>query len=290
MKVAFIILAYKNPVQVRVLIEHLLYPNHFFFIHIDKRVDIRPFVEELRMYQDRVYWVDRETSYWGSYQCVKALLNGLRQAIEYSKVQFDYFIHLSGQDFPVKSPDVINKTLSHLFPINFINVIPFPVKTWENGGLDRLKHIKLFWKGKRIILHPGIRNIVVRVFYKALLDVFSRFDKGKWFYGGEFYFMMHRNGVERLLSNIKRYPIFFHRLKFVSLPEEIIIQTMLMIDNEDDRLLISDDKYRFIDWETSQKGPKEMNQDKIHDLIKSPFLFGRKFKITNPNFKVSFNE
>ena len=102
--------------------------------------------------------------------------------------------------------------------------------------------------------------------------------------------MMHRTGVERLLSNIKKNPIFFHRMKSVTLPEEIIIQTLLMLDNEADKLLISEDRFRYIDWGTSQKSPKEMDEKEIINLLKSPYLFGRKFIITNPNFKVSFNE
>ncbi len=290
MKVAFIILAYKHPVQIRILIEHLLHNDHFFFIHVDKRVNIRPFEEELKKYQDRLFWVKRETSYWGSYQCVKALLNGLRQAMAYEKVRFDYFIHLSGQDFPLKSPEFINKTLSNHSPINYINLIPFPVKTWENGGGDRLRNIKLFWKGKRIILHKSVKNWGLKVFYTIHSGIFNQLDKLKSFYGGEFYFMLHRKGVERILFNIRKYPIFFHRLKFVTLPEEIIIQTMLMLDNDHDKLLIFKDKFRYIDWETGQKSPKEMGEIEILDLIKSPYLFGRKFTIINPNFKVSFNE
>ncbi|WP_158587726.1 beta-1,6-N-acetylglucosaminyltransferase [Algoriphagus lacus] len=290
MRVAFVILGYKNPTQIRILIEHLIHSDYFFFIHIDKRIDISPFKDELRKYEGRISWVKRETSYWGSYQCVKALLNGLRQAIDYEKVRFDYFIHLSGQDFPLKSPDFINRTLSQYFPTNFVNVIPFPVLTWEKGGIDRLRHIKLIWKGKRIIFHPEIGNWVLKAFYKVLSGIFIQLDRGKTFYGGEFYFMMHRTGVERLLSNIRKYPIFFHRLKFVTLPEEIIIQTILMMDYEADKLLISEDRFRYIDWETGQKSPKEMNEGEIIGLLNSPYLFGRKFIITNPNFKVSFNE
>lgn len=290
LRVAFVILGYKNPAQIRILIEHLIHPDHLFFIHIDKRVDIHPFKEELRKFSDRIFWVKRETSYWGSYQCVNALLNGLREAIAYEKVRFDYFIHISGQDFPLKSPDFINRTLSQYFPTNFINVIPFPMKSWENGGMDRLRHIKLFWKGRRIILHPNVKNWGLKALYTLLSGIFNQIDKGKTFYGGEFYFMMHRNGVERLLSNIKKNPIFFYRMKYVTLPEEIIIQTLLMMDNEAEKLLISEDRFRYIDWETGQKSPKEMDHREIINLLNSPYLFGRKFIITNPNFKVSFNE
>lgn len=290
MKVAFIILAYKYPTQVRILVEHLIHEDHFFFIHVDKRVEIRPFKEELIKYQDRIFWVKRENSYWGSFQCFKALLNGLRQAMVYEKVKFDYFIHLSGQDFPLKSPEYINKTLTLHFPTNYVNVIPFPVKSWENGGIDRLKNIKFFLKGKRIILHPGVKNWALKVLYTVLAGIFNQIDSVKTFFGGEFYFMMSRTGVNRLFSNIRKHPFFFNRLRFVTLPEEIIIQTLLMMDNEVDKLLISEDKFRFIDWRTRQKSPKEMNEKEIFDLLNSPYLFGRKFIIANPNFKLIFNE
>lgn len=290
MQVAFIILAYKNPVQLRILVQHLIHPNHYFFIHIDKNVDIDPFKAELGNYTGNVIWVKRETSYWGSFQCVKALLNGLKQAYEFNWIQFDYFIHLSGQDFPLKSPEFIQKTLGQNAPINFINLIPYPIPSWQNGGMDRLKHFKFFWKNDRIIIHPGMKNIFLRLSYKILSILFEAIDKRKRFYGGEFYFMLHRSGISRLFNNINKYPVFFNRLKFVTLPEEILIPTILMAENENIGEIFRDDVFRFINWESIQRGPKEMEEKEISKYLGSPYLFGRKFKISSRTFKIEFDE
>lgn len=290
MKVAFVILAYKNPTQIRILVEHLIHPEHFFFVHIDKRIEVKPFKEELKKFGNKIFWVKRETSYWGSYQCVKALINGIQQALLHKDIRFEYFIHLSGQDFPLKSAEYINRTLARKFSTNYINVIPFPVSTWENGGFDRLNHIKFFWMGRKIILHSKLKNLVVNSIYSILSALLSFLSKDITFYGGEFYFMLNRSGVECLLSNISKHPILFNRLKFVTLPEEIIIQTMLMIDSDVNKLLISEDKFRFIDWRTNEKSPKEFDEDQILGMQNSPYLFGRKFTINNPNFKLNFDE
>lgn len=290
MQVAFVILAYKNPAQIRILVDHLIHPNHYFFIHIDKNVRIEPFKAEFENYSQNVFWVKRETSYWGSFQCVKALLNGLNQAYHFNRIQFDYFIHLSGQDFPLKSPSFIQKTLTQTVPVNFINLIPFPIKEWQNGGMDRLKHFKFFWRGSRIIVHSGIKNYFLKFSYRILSILFDSIDKKKKFYGGEFYFMLHRSGVKRLLTNIKKYPIFFNRLKFVSLPEEILIPTILLADNENIGEIYRNDHYRFIDWENGQKSPGEMGEEEIENYLKGPYLFGRKFKIFSETFKIEFDE
>ena len=36
MKIAFVILAYKNPEQISALVKSLTHQDHYFFIHIDK--------------------------------------------------------------------------------------------------------------------------------------------------------------------------------------------------------------------------------------------------------------
>lgn len=290
MQIAFIILAYKNPVQIRILVEHLIHSNHHFFIHIDLNVRIEDFENELIIYSGQITWLKREKSYWGSYQCVKALLNGLNQAYQYKGKTFDYFIHLSGQDFPLKSPAVIQETLRKNAPVNFINLIPFPIQTWQNGGLDRIKHFKFFWKGERIILHSKVQNTFLRSFYKIIRSLFESIDQNRKFYGGEFYFMLHRSGVNRLLLNVKTNPVFFNRLKYVTLPEEIIIPTMLMADVENIGEIYKDDSYRYIDWVPNQRGPKEMEEGEIAGLLDSKYLFGRKFKISSPTFKIKFDE
>lgn len=288
MKIAYIILAYKNPIQLRILVEHLTHPNHFFFIHIDKRIDITPFRKQLKGFEGRIIWVKREKSYWGSYYCVKAMINGLKQSINYKNIRFDYFIHLSGQDFPLKSPDFINQTLFQNSPVNFVNLIPFPVRTWENGGIDRIRNLKFFWEGNRIIIHSGVKNWVLKSLYSLTNVLFRFLDKNKKFYGGEFYFMLHRSGVERLLSNIEKNPLFFNRLKYVTLPEEIIIHTMISNFDHINFDYYHPDKFRMIFWEPNKKNPREMDESEIVNYLDTPFLFGRKFVISNPSFKLQF--
>lgn len=289
MRVAFVIMAYKYPSQLRSLLEHLKHPRHHFFIHIDKNVDIEPFQSACASVEDQVDWVEREMSYWGSYQCVKALLNGIRMAFENREFKFDYFVHLSGQDFPLKSAGFINGTLQQSAPTNFINVMPFPVQSWDGGGWDRIKNLKFFWKGKRLIIHPNVSNFLLQ----SLLFVFRAFagliDRRRRFYGGEFYFMLHRTGVERLFSNIAKYPVFFKRLQWVTLPEEILIQTMLMCDGAID-IELNEDIYRYINWNSGSKGPVEMTEENLKGLLDSSFLIGRKFAISDPDFKLRFNE
>lgn len=289
MNVAFLILGYKYPRQIGLLLEHIKHPNHYYFIHIDKGVNIIPFKEACEGISDRLFWVERESSFWGSYQCVKALLNGIRMAFENDNFHIDYFIHLSGQDFPLKSPDLINKFLEQSAPKNFINIIPLPIQEWKDGGWDRIKNLKIIWNGKRFVIHSQTQNF----FLKTLLFVFRRLinivDQNKSFFGGEFYFMLHRSGVELLLKNIENFPVFFKRLQWVSLPEEIIIQTMIMCGDYDS-IQLKDDIYRFIDWSKNGKSPLEFSEEKLFELLDSKFLFGRKFTITDPNFKIGFDD
>lgn len=46
---AFLIMAHREPKLVKRIVSQLIDNNHFFFIHVDKKVDLLPFKKELAL-------------------------------------------------------------------------------------------------------------------------------------------------------------------------------------------------------------------------------------------------
>lgn len=279
MKIAFIILAYKNPSQLRELVESLLHEDHFFYIHIDKEKNIEPFEAELNKLPvaSNIIYLSRQNSYWGSFQCVKVMLNGLTEAFD-SKQEFDYFIHLSGQDFPVVSTNKIREQLTNSIPYSYFYNFAFEEGPWTNKGRDRIYSFQFFIGKKRFILHRQNKNPILKFLFNLCHYFAKLIDKGRAFYGGEFYFMLHRTGVKVLLENVKSNFIFSKRLKYTLIPEEIFIPTMLFQKNKKGREhLIKNNTLRYINWAEAHSSPKILDKTDLAIINGKEYLFARKF-------------
>jgi hypothetical protein len=100
LKVAHLILAYKNPEQVYRLAKSLYSPNTHIFIHIDKKVDQRQFqyiaaLPNVNFIRDRYYIV------WGGYSITECYISGIKEILAHDK--YDYVVLMSGQDYPLKA-------------------------------------------------------------------------------------------------------------------------------------------------------------------------------------------
>ncbi len=284
MKIAFIILAYKNPEQVSALVESLTHPEHYFFLHIDKTKELIPFKNALvKNANATIIYVERFNSYWGSFLCVKAMLKTLETAMNYSE-KFDYFIHLSGQDYPVTSVSEIRKTLRLSVPDSYMYHFSLPCH-WKNGGMDRLQSCSFFVGNKRMVLTEKTKNPVYKMLYRFWRTKVDRYDATKQYYGGEFYFMLHKNAVELLLKNLKADHKLASRLKYTLIPEEIYIPTMLM-QNEGSKLPIRNETLRFIPWEATGSSPRTIQLNDVEEILKGNHLFARKFDfVLHPEVK-----
>lgn len=106
MKLAFLITAHTDPVHLRRLIESLPSGSGF-FLHIDAKSDLSLFsgIDQL----PNVHFArQRINVMWGSYSQLESQIVLLKEAME-SKEHYDYFISLSGLDYPLWSNDRILK-------------------------------------------------------------------------------------------------------------------------------------------------------------------------------------
>lgn len=65
MKIAFLISAYTDPRQLGNMVEALQDDNHWFFIHVDKKSNVKPFVEAVKGYMHTTFTTNRLSINWG---------------------------------------------------------------------------------------------------------------------------------------------------------------------------------------------------------------------------------
>ena len=118
MRIAYMIAAHTDPIQLRRLVFSLNGEDIEFFIHIDKKNDIQPFFRELNI--ENVHFLEnRISTNWGAFsQCEyqKALIKAV---LNFEK-KFDRVFFLSGLDYPLWSNQRISSYLSEISDKEFI--------------------------------------------------------------------------------------------------------------------------------------------------------------------------
>ena len=104
MKLAYLILAHKNPQLLRREIAALSSKDSTFFVHIDAKSNIDLFL--LLKAQNVFFLEPRIEVFWGEFSQVRAILALISAALA-SATNHDYFILLSGSDYPLQ-PRVVH--------------------------------------------------------------------------------------------------------------------------------------------------------------------------------------
>lgn len=271
---AYIILAHKNPEQVRRLIEKLDDGSSTFFIHVDKNVPTDQF-KELDAFQNKVKFVKREKTNWASYGLVMATVNALKE-IRASGQNFGQIILLSGQDYPIKSNAFIDRFFKQSEYSLFIEYFTIPNHDkWEpRGGLYRVDR---YYLGHRF--HEKYTAKAINFLSSVLTALKRKMPDNLTPYAGSQWWIIDMYAVNYILDFLDKHPdyISFHRHTFAA--DEVFFQTILL-NAKDEHLQknLSNDNKRFLSWEdTSNAHPDVLTKKDIQALQKSPALFARKF-------------
>ena len=160
MKIAYLILAHNNMKHLERLIEALNDDEVSFFIHIDKKVNMPALIKR---YSNVKILENRFDVKWMGYSMVEATLSMLETAYN-SNDCYDYFILLSGVDYPIKSNQYIKSFFAENNGKSFINTVKMP----GNGKtFDRLEYYYIEGGSRRSsiirIMSIGVVNMLIRL-------------------------------------------------------------------------------------------------------------------------------
>jgi Core-2/I-Branching enzyme len=285
LKIAYIILAHKYPEQLARLIHQLNTEDVSFFIHIDKKVARKIYHQILTQLQDfpNVYFIKRFNSGWGSFDAVRATLEGMKSIVK-TDTYFDYVIHLSGQDYPIKSNAQINKFLQQNKGKEFLEYFPLPCSKWKGGGLRRVDYWHIRWKDEYLCV-PEKREFKFAIsslfysFFILLLPKKRKFPEGFALYGGSAFWCLTGECVKYIDDFVKQNPKFVNRFNYTLLADELFYQILILNSPFKDKII--NNHLRYIDWgNVNAIHPRILDKNDFEKIRESEKLFARKFDLT----------
>ncbi len=268
MKIAILILAHKNPEQLRRLVD-VLKMDFEIFVHFDSRSAIAAdFKDESHVHILK----KRYMSSWGSHNSILAEIELLRTA---NNLDCDYYMLISGQDLPIVSNEAIRTFVEQNY-CDYIEHHKLPIGYWNrSGGMDRLTY---YWDTKK---NGIVSNIITKPLFwllrkiQKILNIKRKvaFDV----YGGCNWFNLKKESVEYILSFVDHNVAFTKRFKFTRSADELFIQTVLMAFDYSKRDEIVSKHFRYFDWQTGPTYPRILTMEDYDKFINSGNLFARKF-------------
>jgi hypothetical protein len=269
MALAYVVLAHRNPRQVARLVGRLSTSEDVVFVHIDRKVDIKPFREAFdRLPIPPTLLYPRVRVRWGTYDHVKATMVGIRAALR-SKREFSHIILLTGQDYPIRATVDIQRFYADVVGRSFISWsagtgrhIPDEERrgnaVWGwSGRTGRLLRWHLSVNGRHIELPKGPRRI----------------PRGLVAHQGLAYWSLTPQAAAYCLRVVRRRPAVRWFFNFVFVPDESMFQ-MLLLASPLRETLVNED-LRFLNWDRFH--PETLVAEDLESMRASAKLFARKF-------------
>lgn len=261
--IAYLILVHRYPTQFKRLFNAIYHPDNFYLIHIDKKSssELHNEINVFLMEYDNVEILESENTLWGGYSLVNAELRAISHLLT-TKGNWQFFINLSGQDFPLKSQEYMHDFLKNNIDTDFLKVLD--QRELRSDTLHRIENYVTEVEDK-IISEP----IIKRPFLHGVTP-----------YIGNQWMILSRKFCEFITYSpeVDRFKEFYeHTL----IADEGFFQTVIM-NTSYDSIIINDDK-RAIDWipmGTIKLRPRDFTIKDELFLKKSTDLFARKFDET----------
>ena len=176
MKISYILLVHRNPTQVARLVSRL-HAWSPIFIHVDRRVPISPFQRALESSNPggSLRFVKRHRCRWGQFGIVQATLEGINALIA-SGCDFDYAMLLCGQDYPIRSMNLIAEFLEqNLKRLVFvdetgINTAMTPTHAWARRGQRAIGSVPTSWGSTTVIAALSLDGVRAPLVFPGATD------------------------------------------------------------------------------------------------------------------------
>jgi hypothetical protein len=248
MKLAYLVLAHHQPEHVARLVNRLLHRDAHVFLHVDAKVDIRPFQAAIGSLGNA--WTSTHLHFSSSrisvgymaFSTVEATLSLMRQASQAGP--FDYYSLLSGADYPIKSSSAIAETLGsgNREYIVYWKLADRP--SWQHKieyyYVGDLIPIRSTHRPKRLAPHTWARSFPY-LYWKAFRRVRDQLPKRRYPfrdlepYGGSQWWSLSGAAVRYILDFVSERPEVCRFYRYTHCPDELFFQTVLLNSHLADR-------------------------------------------------------
>ena len=272
MKIAYLITAYSNYNHLKRLINALQDNNVVFFIHIDKKSKMPNNLNEF----DNVVFIKREKVWWGGWSHLDAIIRLIKTAKNYG---FDYYILLSGTDYPIRPNSFLYEKLS--LGGEYIGIF--------EGFRDHKPESRIKYYYFDCFDRRNMRSIKT-VFFLLLewiskLFFFKKVYPFKQIYHGPTWWALSHDCVIYVLDQIDIKNDYVKFYKTCWCPEESFFQTIIGNSQFFSKCKTT---LTYVDW-SSSPAPALINQNHI-ELFKKQIEFYDSGYIYTPFFARKFDD
>mgnify|MGYP002383618417 CR=1 FL=1 len=258
-RIAYMILVHRFPEQFKRLFNAIYDADNCYLIHIDRKAGnaIHEEVSAFLKPYANVFVLNSQNVVWGGYSMVQAELDGMKFLLS-QELNWDYFINLSGQDFPLRSQKIIREFLGRSKGKNFIKVADQKKKR-----PDTMNRVEYYFEELE-------DKMSLQQFRRKYMDNVTPYIGGQW--------MILTRDCCTFLCNSTEVKKFEEYYKNTLIADESFFQTVLM--NTSYQGVIIDDDKRAIVWIPDgdiKLRPKTFTHSDYKFLSLSDCLFARKF-------------
>jgi hypothetical protein len=265
MKIALIITAYKNPKHIDRMISILSHPDFYFFIHLDKKIDVEPF-SFLSTRQNVVLVKKRSKVGWATFSIAEAAINSLLEAK--SSGNFDRYVLMSGQDFPLMTPNEFLDFLNSDTEAEYINAIPYDLnhEWWKVNAVRVDKFSLLNWDFKGNTRLTQLLNWITPQ---------RRHPKNIIIAGNSNWFCLTSKCIDHMLTQFQKNKAIARFFKLVWGSDEFLFSTLAFNSPYRDHIKPN---LTFVEWSGWGEGhPNILGVGHFDKLIQSGKFLARKF-------------
>lgn len=217
MNISYLITAYNNFHHLIRLIDKIDDVNSYIYVHVDKKSVIPEFFYEYIKKMNRVTIIQKVTVWWGGWSHQQAILELIFLA---RKKKTDYYIIMSGQDYPIKN----NKCFLQVLQTKreYINIVKgFQLSKPE----DRVRYYHFDCFDRR-------SNSITSLFYKLVEKIYRHIHIKKKYpfksiYHGSTWCALTSDCIEFIIDYINKNPEFVRFYKTSWCPEESFFHTII---------------------------------------------------------------
>lgn len=266
MKVAHVILAHKDPAQLKRLLLRLYHSDSLVFVHLDKKSNADDFGEVVAL--PNVHFVKKRIAVnWGGFSQVEAVVNSFKEITDILP-NADYINLLSGQDYPIKSIDNFHDFLWRNQGRAFMEFLPAD-HDWVIAAKERFN--KYHFSDVDFSFKYRIEKLITFLMpERAFPYDFKLIGKSQWF-------TIDSDCMHYILQFINKKPGIYQKFKYSWGADELVFQSIIYNSPLANKLV--NNNLRYIDWSEKQSSPKTLTIADKEKLIQSEAFFARKFDL-----------